>query len=121
MPQQTMGAGVNVRCLINPNIKLGGLVRLDQASVYRASLSNEQVATTPGRLGESEIDGNLYVNDLPNSQPSSINTDGDYVVGSIDYIGDTRGQNWYMDLLCLAKGGKELLSKDKLTKVGDVG
>lgn len=25
MPQQTMGAGVNVRCLINPNIKLGGL------------------------------------------------------------------------------------------------
>lgn len=24
MPQQTMGAGVNVRCLINPNIKLGG-------------------------------------------------------------------------------------------------
>ncbi len=23
MPQQTMGAGVNVRCLINPNIKLG--------------------------------------------------------------------------------------------------
>lgn len=44
------------------------------------------------------------------SQPASINTDGDYIVGSIDYTGDTRGQAWYMDLLCLAKGGKELLN-----------
>jgi hypothetical protein len=50
MPQQTMGAGVNVRCLINPNIKLGGLIRLDQASVYRAALSNEQIGQSPGAL-----------------------------------------------------------------------
>ncbi|EEY1620868.1 hypothetical protein EP758_20425, partial [Escherichia coli] len=121
MPQQTMGAGVNVRCLINPNIKLGGLIRLDQASVYRASLSNDQVAKSPARLDESESDGNLYVNGLPGmSQPASINTDGDYIVGSIDYTGDTRGQAWYMDLLCLAKGGKELLAKGTLDKVGDV-
>lgn len=111
MPQQTMGAGVNVRCLINPNIKLGGLIRLDQASVYRTSLSNDQIAQSPARLDESESDGNLYVNGLPGmSQPASINTDGDYIVGSIDYTGDTRGQAWYMDLLCTAKDGKELLN-----------
>ncbi|WP_370603246.1 hypothetical protein NMD46_17545 [Escherichia coli] len=121
MPQQTMGAGVNVRCLINPNIKLAGLIRLDQASVYRASLSNDQVAKSPARLDESESDGNLYVNGLPGmSQPASINTDGDYIVGSIDYTGDTRGQAWYMDLLCLAKGGKELLAKGTVDKVGGV-
>ncbi|HFQ9214772.1 TPA: hypothetical protein ACHTL1_005065, partial [Escherichia coli] len=109
--------GVNVRCLINPNIKLGGLIRLDQASVYRASLSNDQVAKSPARLDESESDGNLYVNGLPGmSQPASINTDGDYIVGSIDYTGDTRGQAWYMDLLCLAKGGKEILSKATIDK-----
>ncbi len=47
MPQQTMGAGVNVRCLINPNIKLGGLIRLDQASVYRQALGNDQVGQSP--------------------------------------------------------------------------
>ncbi|EPD9304699.1 hypothetical protein ACSFOQ_003482, partial [Escherichia coli] len=50
------------------------------------------------------------------SQPASINTDGDYIVGSIDYTGDTRGQAWYMDLLCLAKGGKEILSKATIDK-----
>jgi hypothetical protein len=35
MPQQTIGSGVNVRCLINPNIRVNGLIELNQASVYR--------------------------------------------------------------------------------------
>ena len=117
MPQQTMGAGVNVRCLINPNIKLGGLIRLDQASVYRQALGNDQVGQSPGILGESTTDGNIYVDGLPGSQLAAINTDGDYIVGSIDYTGDTRGQAWYMDLLCLAKGAAELQSQATLSKV----
>lgn len=118
MPRQTMGNGVNVRCLINPNIKLGGLVTLDQASVYRASLSNDVIATSPGALSETASDGNLYVDGIPGqSQPASINTDGDYIVGAIDYTGDTRGQKWYMDLLCLAKDGRELLSQSTVRKV----
>ncbi len=49
---------------------------------------------------------------------AAINTDGDYIVGSIDYTGDTRGQAWYMDLLCLAKGARELQSLSTLNKVG---
>lgn len=121
MPQQTMGAGVNVRCLINPKIKLGGLIRLDQASVYRTALSVDQVAGKQGAGGmlkESATDGNLYVNGVAGSQPGAINTDGDYTVGSIDYTGDTRGKNWYMDLLCLAKGAKELQSLSTINKVG---
>lgn len=123
MPQQTMGAGVNVRCLINPNIKLGGLIRLDQHSVYRASLSNEQIAGTQGAgglLGETETEGNLYVGGIVGQQPASINTDGDYIVGSINYTGDTRGQAWYMDLLCLAKGGADLQSTSTLNKSAGV-
>ncbi len=116
MPQQTMGAGVNVRCLINPKIKLGGLIRLDQASVYRTSLSNEQIGTSPGRLSESASNGNLTVDGLTGAQPASVNTDGDYTVGSIDYTGDTRGKNWYMDLLCLAKGSADLQSSSTISK-----
>ncbi|AUU90273.1 hypothetical protein C2U55_14895 [Enterobacteriaceae bacterium ENNIH3] len=116
MPQQTMGAGVNVRCLINPNIKLGGLIRLDQASVYRAALSNEQIGQSPGVLKESATDGNIYVDGIPDGQLAAINTDGDYIVGSIDYTGDTRGQAWYMDLLCLAKGAAELQSQSTINK-----
>ncbi|QUG75965.1 hypothetical protein GKQ23_13595 [Erwinia sp. E602] len=120
MPQQTLGAGVNVRCLINPNIKLGGLIKLDQASVYRASLGVEQIAGAQGaggRLEETTTDGNRYVEGLTGSQPAAINTDGDYIVGSIDYTGDTRGQAWYMDLLCLAKGAAEKQSQATINKV----
>lgn len=119
MPQQTMGAGVNVRCLINPNIKLGGLIRLDQHSVYRAALSNDQIAGAQGaggQLGETDTGGNLSVGGLVGSQPASINTDGDYIVGSINYTGDTRGQAWYMDLLCLAKGSADLQSNSTINK-----
>ncbi len=118
MPQQTLGAGVNVRCLINPNIRLGGLIRLDQASVYRTQLSNDQIGAATGRLGEQDTEGNLYVDGIPgNAQLSAINTDGDYFVGSIDYTGDTRGQAWYMDLLCLAKGSRDLMNQSTVAKV----
>lgn len=114
MPQQTMGNGVNVRCLINPNIKLGGLIRLDQASVYRTALSNDEIGNSGGRINEQDANGNLTVNGVVSQQPASVNTDGDYIVGSIDYHGDTRGQAWYMDLLCIAKGSADILNQKGL-------
>ncbi|MGL9734619.1 MAG: hypothetical protein ACR5LD_11575 [Symbiopectobacterium sp.] len=38
LSQQTIMAGVNVRCLINPNIQVNGLIRLDQSLIYRTIL-----------------------------------------------------------------------------------
>jgi hypothetical protein len=84
--------------------------------VYRAALSNEQIGQSPGALKESATDGNIYVDGIPGGQLAAINTDGDYIVGSIDYTGDTRGQAWYMDLLCLAKGAAELQSQAAINK-----
>ncbi|MBK5145839.1 hypothetical protein I2494_19410 [Budviciaceae bacterium BWR-B9] len=98
-PQQTMGGGINVRCLINPNIRMGGLVRINQGSIYRTALSNDEIGNGPGRI-------------------STINADGDYIVGSIDYRGDTRGQNWYMDLMCIAKGSADLMNNSTINRVG---
>ncbi|WP_312297100.1 hypothetical protein [Atlantibacter hermannii] len=115
MPQQTMGAGVNVRCLINPNIRINGLIQLDQASVYRAALGNGEVAQSPGRIREVEESGNLVVVGSL-SQPASIATDGVYIVKAIDYTGDTRGQAWYMDLMCFARGARELQSSATINR-----
>ncbi len=115
MPQQTMGAGVNVRCLINPNIRINGLIQLDQASVYRAALGNGEVAQSPGRISEIDENGNRIVTGTT-SQPASIATDGVYIVKAIDYTGDTRGQAFYMDLMCFARGARDMLNnsaKDK--------
>lgn len=115
MPQQTMGAGVNVRCLINPNIRLNGMVQIDQASVYRTSLSADEVKALPGRAREENVNGNLSVNGTL-QQPASIAADGLYVVKSIDYTGDTRGQPWYMDMMCFARGSADLLSSSAINR-----
>ncbi len=115
MPQQTMGAGVNVRCLINPNIRLNGLVQIDQASVYRASLPADEVKALPGRAREENVNGNLSVSGTL-QQPASIAADGLYIVKSIDYNGDTRGQPWYMDMMCFARGSADLLSTSAINR-----
>jgi len=119
MPQQTMGGGVNVRCLINPNIAINGLVQIDQASVYRASLSSDEVKALPNRASESNTDGNLTVNGTL-QQPASIAADGVYIVSAIDYTGDTRGQAWYMDLMCIARGSADLQSTSALNRSAGV-
>lgn len=117
MPQQTMGGGVNVRCLINPNIRINGLIQLDQASVYRAALGNSEIAQSPGRITETEENGNRVLTGTT-SQAASIATDGVYIVKAIDYTGDTRGQAWYMDLMCFARGARDLISQSTIARSG---
>ncbi|MCT4707340.1 hypothetical protein MUA03_15730 [Enterobacteriaceae bacterium H16N7] len=84
-PQTTTGSGVNICCLINPNIVLNGRVQLEQSQVYRAS------ATADG-------------DKLPSWTP--VATDGIYQVYGITYSGDTRAQDWYMKLSCWIPGTK---------------
>lgn len=115
MPQQTIGTGVNVRCLINPNIKVNGLIHLDQASVYRAQLGNSDIAMAGGRITDQNQNGNISVTGT-SAQPASIATDGVYVVQGIMYSGDTRGQAWYMDLMCEARGAADLRTQGSLNR-----
>ncbi len=115
MPQQTMGGGVNVRCLINQNIKINGLVQIDQASVYRSQLDNSEISRSQGRVSEQNTNGNLTVTGSTQN-PASVAADGVYIVKAIDYTGDTRGQAWYMDLMCLARGAADLQSTSALNK-----
>jgi hypothetical protein len=115
MPQQTMGGGVNVRCLINQNIKINGLVQIDQASVYRSQLDNSEISRSQGRVSEQNTNGNLTVTGSTQN-PASVAADGVYIVKAIDYTGDTRGQAWYMDLMCFARGAADLQSTSSLNR-----
>lgn len=113
LPQQTIEAGVNVRCLINPNIQINGLIRLDQALIYRTMLPNSDIALGYSKLSESD-DGSLRQTQGTVSQPASLSTDGDYIVKNITYTGDTRGKPWYMDLVCIAKGSNDRIDIKKV-------
>lgn len=78
-PQQT-NEGVNVKCLLNPNIQIGGRINIAEATIadFRIDLSN------------------------PNS-PANIapplTQDGTYYVLVIEHSGDTRGTDWYSTIL----------------------
>ncbi len=47
---------------------------------------------------------------------ASIATDGVYIVRGINYRGDTRGQEWYMDMVCEARGADDLKKQSSLQK-----
>jgi len=82
MPEQSIN-GINVRCLINPRLKVGGRIKLDNESIqhYNFGIS----------LGAQVT--NAFV-------PNKSN-DGLYRVLVIEHHGDTRGNEWYSELICV--------------------
>ena len=80
--------GVTLRCLINPKIRVGTRV---QIANY---LINETIDRGPGIVPN-------YANPFAGAY-ASVTEDGFYRVLVCEYEGDSRGQAWYQDLICLA-------------------
>ncbi len=86
LPEQTQN-GIKLKVLLNPNIKVGQAVKLDNASIqqYRYNLAQNQQAQNEST--------SIY---------NKTDSDGLYYVMIADHNGDTRGNNWYTSLTCLA-------------------
>lgn len=94
LPQQTIN-GVTVRSLINPRIRHGGVLQLNNASIQQQPFS---IAYNPG-MANNAFSQDGTGNDVVKS--TSFDTDGNYKVYSITITGDTRGQEWYFDMVCV--------------------
>lgn len=79
-PQQT-NEGVNIKCLLNPLIKVGGLVEINNKDVARLKIN----LTTPNSAANI---------------PAPLSYDGVYFVYVVETIGDNRGQDFYCNLIC---------------------
>ena len=90
-PEQTQD-GVTLKCLLNPRLKVGGRIKLDNASIKEAQ-------TQIGKAG--------------GEQPPALDSDGFYRIIKIDYTGDTRGNDWYAEITCI---GIDETSKKTLDK-----
>ncbi|WP_416778209.1 phage protein [Xenorhabdus budapestensis] len=101
MPEQTIGAGINLKCLINPKIRPGTLIRLEKGSINETGLSTGAIAQQESYKGSLE-------------QPAPIDPEGDYVVINVSYFGDTREKMYYMELICVAKSDQTLMSQAAL-------
>lgn len=80
-PQQT-NEGVNAKCLLNPMLKIGGRVEIDNKSIERLKI-------------------NLTVPNSPANIPAPLTADGVYYLLVVEHQGDTRGVEWYSSLICL--------------------
>ncbi len=87
LPVQSID-GILVTCLLNPQIGPGSLIQIDQASVQEAKLSADYTAVVNNAMIPSTAD------------------DGFYKCLVVNHIGDTRGDPWYTQILCLRADGK---------------
>lgn len=91
-PEQTQ-QGVYARCLINPRITVGGLVRIDNQSI------NETFQQGDFAIPGAQIPYNQYAGI---QQFANVTADGLYRVYVNEFVGDTRGLPWWSDLVLLA-------------------
>lgn len=80
-PQQT-NEGVNIKCLLNPNIRIASRVQIDNKSIQQFKI-------------------NLSVPNSAANIPAPLTFDGTYYVLVVEHVGDTRGIEWYSNLICL--------------------
>lgn len=92
VPEQT-DQGVRVKCLLNPRIRIGALVQIDQASVNQ-TFAQASSALPAGQLPYDKYAGLMNLAD--------VTTDGFYRCYVAEFIGDTRGQEWYTEIVGLA-------------------
>lgn len=80
-PQQT-NEGVNVKCLLNPMIKIGGRVKIEENLIQDLKI-------------------NLTVPNSAANIPAPFSANGVYYNLVVEHQGDTRGVDWYSSIVCL--------------------
>lgn len=75
--------GVRARALLNPLIRIGGLVQIGQSDINQITVQQQGLQYAPAIA-------------------TVTTAQGFYRVMVAEFDGDTRGQSWYVDLTCLA-------------------
>lgn len=75
--------GVRARALLNPLIRIGCLVQIEQADINHITMQQQGLQLSPAIA-------------------TLTTASGFYRVMVAEFSGDTRGNEWYVDLICLA-------------------
>lgn len=86
-PEQT-NDGIKIRALLNPMLKIGGKIIVNNKDIQAATIS-ENKTTQGGQKSK------------PADKPATIADDGAYKVIKVEYNGDTRGNDWYCDMIAI--------------------
>ncbi len=80
--------GITVKCLLNPNARISGLVKIDNKSIQRAEYSLT--------VSDNAVESNLNIQGY-----GRLNNDGVYKILVAEHEGDTRDNPWYTTLTCI--------------------
>jgi len=96
VPKQT-DEGVEMQCLLNPKIIVGGLIKTSQESINQTILNS--------MIPHNQWAGLQFV--------APLSPDGNYRVLVAEHHGDTRGHEWYTDIVGMAidASGKVVLAR----------
>jgi hypothetical protein len=87
IPYQTLDGAINVRSLLNPQLKPAGSVQINEKDIRQIAVKNAGLAASDlGTIG--------FFDDH-----NQIHTDGLYKVYALTHTGDTRGNDWYTDIV----------------------
>jgi hypothetical protein len=88
VPEQTQ-QGINIRVQLNPNMKIGQTVSLQNTAINQLRFG----------LDSASLGSNTFLNQqvLNTANPSGL-----YYVMVANHVGDSRGNDWYTDMTCLA-------------------
>jgi hypothetical protein len=97
-------AGIEVICLLNPKLRIGGLVQIDSSLL-------SGVPFAPGSQFDAQSGFGTPTGGLPfkatgpwTFSSAAISPTGTYKISLMKHYGDTRGNPWYTALICSASG-----------------
>lgn len=105
LPELTPG-GLAVRCLLNPRLKLGRQVEINNADVQYSGGYDTSYSYN--------VEQNEFV-----AQRKLLSADGLYSVVARDFVGDTHGNEWYCDLILQATDKNAIKSLQISNAVGN--
>ena len=93
LPEQTLD-GVVVRCLLNYRILPAQKIKIDESSIQQAAFNPSYGAGASNELLKNQL---------------GLAADGIYKALLVEHNGDTRGPNWYTEIVCVkADGGASM-------------
>jgi len=80
--------GVNVKMLLNPQLKIGSILQIESSLIQREALQQQ----------DTEVNGNTE----SNGSHATLASNGIYRVIALEHVGDNRGNDWYTTVVCVS-------------------
>lgn len=99
IPEQTP-EGIKVRCLLNSRLRIGGAIKLTNDQINQLNFqSKTQAARYYGDKPQPITPYDQYAGDFP---VAPLSAKGFYRMFVVEHEGDSRGQQWYSNIIGLA-------------------